>query len=386
MKDFEFYNPVRIFFGKDQIIKIPSQIPAGNKVMLIYGGGSIIRNGVYDQIKKVLINYDITEFGGVEPNPTYETAMKAVEVIQRKKIEFLLAAGGGSVIDAVKFIAAAAKFENGDPWIILSKKYPLRSALPFGVVLTLPATGSEMNKNSVMSRISTNEKLAFSSPICFPRFSVLLPEAAGTLPPHQVANGVVDAFVHVIEQYLTYPVNAPIQDRFSESILLTLIEEGPKAYANPTDYEAMANLMWSATMALNGLIECGVPGDWSVHSIGHELTAFHGIDHARTLAIVLPGLGKALRDEKKQKLLQYGQRVWNITKGSEEERVQAAINKTVNFFESLGVKTHLSDYGVPQETIDKIVARFQNRKWTALGDRGLTTPDVTRKALENQLK
>jgi NADP-dependent alcohol dehydrogenase len=386
MKDFEFYNPVRIFFGKDQIAKIPSQIPVDNKVMLLYGGGSIFKNGVYDQIKRALSDFSLTEFGGVEPNPYYETAMKAVEIIKKKNIDFLLAVGGGSVIDAVKFIAAAAKFENGDPWTILSRHHPVISALPFGAVLTLPATGSEMNKNSVISRISTNEKLAFSSPYSFPRFSVLLPEAAGTLPPHQVANGVIDAFVHVIEQYLTYPVNAPIQDRFAESILLTLIEEGPKAYANPADYEAMANLMWSATMALNGLIECGVPSDWSVHSIGHELTAFHGIDHARTLAIVLPGLWKALREKKKHKLLQYGKRIWNISTGSEDERVQAAIDKTVNFFESLGVKTRLSDYGVPKETIDKIVARFEKRRWIALGDRGLTTPAITRKALEYQLK
>jgi NADP-dependent alcohol dehydrogenase len=213
----------------------------------------------------------------------------------------------------------------------------------------------------------------------------LLPEAAGTLPRNQVANGVVDAFVHVIEQYLTYPVNAPIQDRFAEAILITLLEEGPKVYANPADYEAMSNLMWSATMALNGLIMCGVPGDWSVHSIGHELTALHGIDHARTLAVVLPGLWKALKEEKGQKLLQYGMRVWNITEGTEEQRIDAAIEKTAEFFESLGIKTRLSDYDVKQDTIEEIVKRFEKRKWLSLGDRGLTTPDTTRKALEYQL-
>ncbi len=385
MTDFEFYNPVKIFFGKDQVIKIRSQIPVGNKVMLLYGGGSILKNGVYDKVRDALKGYDVTDFSGIEPNPTYETSMKAVEIIKEKSIDFLLAVGGGSVIDATKFIAAAALHTKGDPWIILSKSYPVESSLPFGTVLTLPATGSEMNKNSVMSRISTTEKFAFSSPSSFPKFSVLLPEAAGTLPRRQVANGVVDAFVHVIEQYLTYPVNAPIQDRFAEAILITLIEEGPKVYANPADYEAMSNLMWSATMALNGIIMCGVPGDWSVHSIGHELTALHGIDHARTLAIVLPGLWKALREEKKQKLLQYGQRVWNITAGTEEERVNAAINKTTEFFESLGIKTRLADYGVKQDTIDTIVSRFEKRKWNSLGDRSLTTTVITRKALENQL-
>jgi len=385
MKDFEFHNPVKIFFGKDQIPRISTQIPLSAKIMLIYGGGSIFKNGVYDKVKMALKDFQITEFGGIEPNPTYETSMKAVEIIREKRIDFLLAAGGGSVVDAAKFIAAAALYENGDPWKILSENDPVKASIPFGVILTLPATGTEMNKNSVISRKSTVEKFAFSSPWSFPLFSVLTPEAAGTLPKNQVANGIVDAFVHVIEQYLTYPVNAPIQDRFAEAILITLIEEGPKAYANPADYDAMANLMWSATMALNGLIMCGVPGDWSVHSIGHELTALHGIDHARTLAIVLPGLWKTLRKEKGQKLLQYGQRVWNITEGTEEERINAAINKTTEFFESLGIKTRLSDYGVTSDTIEKIVKRFEDRKWLELGDRGLTTPEATRKALEFQL-
>ncbi len=385
MKDFEYHNPVRIFFGESQISKIASQVPANSKIMLIYGGGSIFKNGVYNKVKDALSGIQVIEFGGIEPNPTYETCMKAVSVIKERQVDFLIAAGGGSVIDAAKFIAAAVLFKQGDPWLILSEKLSVEAAIPIGVLLTLPATGTEMNANSVISRISTNEKLAFSSPLCYPRFSVLLPEAAGTLPRNQVANGIVDAFVHVIEQYLTYPVNAPIQDRFAEAILVTLIEEGPKVYANPGDPEAMRNLMWSATMALNGLIQCGVPGDWSVHSIGHELTAFHGIDHARTLAIVLPGLWKTLREEKKQKLLQYGQRVWNITVGSDDERVQAAIDKTVEFFESLGIKTRLSDYGVVPETIDKIVTRFEERNWIDLGDRGLTTPVITRKALEFQI-
>lgn len=385
MTDFEFYNPVRIFFGKDQLYKIATQIPAGNKVMMIYGGGSIFRNGIYEKVREALKNFEVTDFGGIEPNPSYETAMRAVEMVKERQIDFLLAVGGGSVIDATKFIAAAVQYRFGDPWNILSRNLPVTSAMPLGVVLTLPATGSEMNKNAVISRISTAEKRAFKSPLVFPKFSFLLPEAAATLPRSQVANGIVDAFVHVIEQYLTYPVNAPLQDRFAEAILITLKEEGPKAYANPADYEAMSNLMWSATMALNGLLSCGVPGDWSVHDIGHELTAFHGIDHARTLAIVLPGLWKALREQKKEKLVQYAERVWNITGGSDEERVDSAINKTVEFFESLGIKTRLSDYGVKQDTIDKIVRRFEERGWLDLGDRGLTTPAITRKALEYQM-
>ncbi len=385
MTDFEFYNPVKVFFGKDQLPKISTQIPAGSKVMLLYGGGSIKKNGIYDRVRAALERFDVTEFGGIEPNPLYETAIKAVEIAKEKNIDFLLAVGGGSVIDATKFIAAAIPYKFGDPWNILAKKMPVVTAVPLGAVLTLPATGTEMNKNSVLSRKSTNEKLAFASPLVFPAFSFLLPDAAGTLPKRQVANGIVDAFVHVTEQYLTYPVNAPIQDRFAEAILITLIEEAPGVYENPADYEAMSNLMWSATMALNGLIQCGVPGDWSVHSIGHELTALHGIDHARTLAIVLPGLWKALLEEKKAKLVQYGERVWKITEGSDDERALKAIDLTVEFFESLGVPTRLSAYNVNGGTIDKIVTRFEDRKWLELGDRGLTTPEITRKALTLQL-
>lgn len=385
MKDFEFYNPVRILFGKEQLVKIEALIPSEKKIMLLYGGGSIKKNGVYDRVKAALPGRNIVDFGGIEPNPSYETCMRAVEEIKKHNIGFLLAVGGGSVIDATKFIGAAALYTKGDPWDILSKMEPVEASLPLATVLTLPATGTEMNKNSVISRKSTTEKFAFASPYSFPLFSVLLPDAAGSLPKQQVANGVVDAFVHVIEQYLTYPVNAPIQDRFAEAVLLTLIEEGPKVYANPTDYDTMSNLVWSASMALNGLLSCGVPGDWSVHSIGHELTALHNIDHARTLAIVLPGIWTVLKEEKMDKLIQYGERVWNISGGTGAERADAAIAKTTEFFESLGIKTRLSDYGVGRETIDTIVKRFEERRWLEMGDRRLVTPEVVRKALESRL-
>ncbi|HDZ40209.1 MAG TPA: iron-containing alcohol dehydrogenase [Bacteroidetes bacterium] len=386
MKDFEFYNPVRIVFGKKQLEKISDLIPLKKRIMLLYGGGSIKKNGVYEGIMKALEDCDIIEFKGIEPNPSYETCMKAVDLIKKENVEFLLAAGGGSVIDATKFIAAAALYDDGDPWDILAKGSKIKASLPLADILTLPATGTEMNKNSVISRQSTNEKLAFSSPHSFPQFSVLLPDAAATLPTEQVANGVVDAFVHVIEQYLTYPVNAPLQDRIAEAILTTLIEEGPKAYADPSDYDSMANLMWSATMALNGIIKAGVPEDWSVHDIGHELTALHNIDHARTLAIVLPGVWRVLREEKKEKLLQYGERIWGITQGTEEERVDRAIDVTVKFFESLGIKTKFSDYGIPAETIDRIVERFKKRGCLfGMGDRKLVTLPVVRKILEDRL-
>jgi NADP-dependent alcohol dehydrogenase len=311
--------------------------------------------------------------------------MLAVEKIRKEKCTFLLAVGGGSVIDAVKFIAAAVPFKDGDPWTILTSRANFTAALPFGAVLTLPATGTEMNANSVISKKSTTEKLAFSSTLVFPRFSVLLPDAAGTLPRKQVANGVVDAFVHIIEQYLTYPVNSPVQDRMAEGLLLTLVEEGPKVYANPSDYDSMSNLMWSATMALNGLLSAGVPGDWSVHTIGHELTAFHGIDHARTLAIVLPGVWKVLREEKREKLLQYGERVWNIKEGTYEERIDKTIRKTEEFFLSLGVPVTLTAYGVGAETIELIATRFEERGWKAFGDRQLVTPAMVREILKKQL-
>ncbi|MEI7811238.1 MAG: iron-containing alcohol dehydrogenase [Ignavibacteria bacterium] len=385
MDNFDFYNPVKIIFGKDQLKRLRDLIPTNQKVLILYGGGSIHKNGVYKQAVAALKNHEVYEFSGIEPNPRYETAMKAVEIVREKKIDMLLAIGGGSVIDAAKFIAVAALYEGTDPWDILTGATKPAGSVPIGVILTLPATGSEMNSGSVITKESTHEKLAFMSPLSFPKFSFLLPEAAATLPKKQIANGVVDAFVHVIEQYVNYPVNTPLQDRFAESILQTLVEEGPKVYANPADYDAMSNLMLSATIALNGLIGMAVPQDWSIHGIGHELTALHEIDHARTLAIVLPGLWKIFRKEKKEKILQYGKRVWQITEGSEEERVDEAIARTVEFFESLGVKTKLKDYNVQEDSIEKIAVRFEERGWKAFGDRRLVTPQKVREILMLQL-
>ena len=369
MYNFEYKNPVKIIFGKGTIPNVGDEIPAGAKVLMTYGGGSIKRNGVYDQVKNALKDVNVLEFGGIEANPHYETCMKAVDIVKNEKINFLLAVGGGSVLDATKFIAAAALYTNGDPWDILAKGAKVKAALPIGSVLTLPATGSEMNGNSVITRAATLEKKAFGSALVMPQFSILDPECVFTLPDRQVANGVVDAFVHVLEQYLTFNVNAPLQDRLAESILLTLIEEGPKVLANRTDYESAANFMWSATMALNGVIAVGVPQDWATHVIGHELTAFHGIDHGRTLAIVLPGIMNLKRENKKDKLLQFGQRIWGITEGSDDERIDAAIAKTVAFFESLGVPTTLPEYDVPVTTIDRITLRFKESGFK-FGERG----------------
>jgi NADP-dependent alcohol dehydrogenase len=312
--------------------------------------------------------------------------MKAVEVVKKEKIDFLLSVGGGSVLDATKFIAAAALYEKGDPWDFLSQRWVIEveQARPIGAVLTLPATGSEMNGNSVITRVSTMEKMAFGSPHVMPQFSILDPECVFTLPDKQVANGIVDAFVHVMEQYLTYNVNAPIQDRFAESILTTLIEEGPKVLANRNDYESAANFMWSATMALNGLIGAGVPQDWATHMIGHELTAFHGIDHARTLAIVLPGIMDIKRENKKEKIVQYGERIWGITSGTTDERIDKAIEKTIEFFESLDVPTTLPEYNVPEETIPKICERFKKRK-SKLGENADIDFQVVEEILRNRM-
>ncbi|SHE94895.1 NADP-dependent alcohol dehydrogenase [Mariniphaga anaerophila] len=363
MKNFEYKNPVKIIFGKGTIPKVAGEIPENSRVLMIYGGGSIKRNGVYDQVKNALKNFELFEFGGIEANPHYETCIKAMEVVKANNIDFLLSVGGGSVIDATKFIAAGALYEGEDPWDFFTQRFVIepKAAIPLGAVLTLPATGSEMNWNSVVSRVSTQEKLAFGSPLVMPQFSVLDPECVFSLPDRQVANGVVDAFVHVMEQYLTYPVNSPLQDRFAEGILHTLIEEGPKVLANRNDYDSAANFMWSATMALNGLIALGVPSDWATHMIGHELTAFHGIDHARTLAIVLPGMMNIKRHNKKDKILQYGERIWGINQGTDDERIDKTIDKTVAFFKSLGVPCTLPEYDVPAETIQKIKERFKTR-------------------------
>ncbi len=388
MRNFEFYNPVRISFGKGRIAKLSELVPQNANILLTYGGGSIKKNGIYEQVMSALKGFNVLEFAGIEANPHYETLMKGVEMVKAHKIDFLLAVGGGSVLDGTKFIAAAALWEGSDPWEILSRRNEVRitKAIPIGTVLTLPATGSEMNGGAVVTRWETKDKLAFSSEKVMPLFSILDPEVVFSLPQIQVANGIVDAFIHTIEQYLTYPADAPVQDRFAESLLTTLIEEGPKVLADRTDYDAAANFMWAATMALNGIIGVGVPQDWATHMIGHELTAFHGIDHGQTLCIVLPGVMRVKRDNKEAKMLQYGERVWKITEGTTDEKIDAIIAKTVNFFESLGIKTKLSDYGVGAEIIPKVISRFEQRGIKAFGERGDVTLEDIAKILELQLK
>jgi NADP-dependent alcohol dehydrogenase len=381
MENFTFHNPTRLHFGKGQIAQLAKEIPADARVLLLAGGGSIKANGVHAQVRSALGARTVHEFWGVDANPDYDTLMQAVELARREKLDWVLAVGGGSVLDGAKFVAAAVPFA-GDPWSFVQKRGAgIDSALALGAVLTLPATGSEANCFSVISRRALKEKLAFGHPSVFPRFSILDPETTFSLPPRQVANGIGDAFCHVIEQYLTYPADAAIQDRFAESILRVLIEEGPKTLANPTDYAARANFFWAATWALNGAIGAGVPQDWATHVIGHELTALHGIDHACTLAIVLPNLLQAQRDAKRAKLLQYAARVWDLRDGPEDARLDAAIAKTRAFYESLGIKTRLADYQVPAATAAEVAARLEKRGMKQFGDRNGMTPALAEQIL-----
>ncbi|MED7818875.1 MULTISPECIES: iron-containing alcohol dehydrogenase [unclassified Francisella] len=385
MQNFEYYNPVRIFFGKGEIAKLSDAISKDKKILMIYGGGSIKKNGVYQQVKDALVNHHLYEFSGIEPNPEYETCMKAVEYIKENNIDFILAVGGGSVIDATKFISAAVKFD-GQPWDILAKGAEVKNAVDFGTVLTIPATGSEMNAGAVISRREINKKLAFMSEKVFPKFSVLDPEVTYTLPARQVANGVVDAFVHVMEQYLTFPQNAPLQDRFAEGILQTLIEEGDKLIDKPNDYNVRANIMWSATMALNSLISRGVAMDWSTHMIGHELTTFYGLDHAQTLAIILPSVMQHKRDKKGDKIAQYAERVWGVPRSvRKDEKIDIAIIKTVEFFERIGNATKLSSYDFGTEHFDKIIKSLETNGMNALGEHQDITLADTRQILEMSL-
>lgn len=371
MTNFEYFNPTNYVFGKGQIEKLSSLLPENKKILLAYGGGSIFKNGIYDQVKKQLAGKTVIEFGGIEPNPRFETLMKAVAIIRENEIGFVLAVGGGSVIDGVKFISGAVNFE-GDPIEILRKRILFTDSsktIPFGTILTIPATGSEMNSGAVVTIEATQEKLTLGGKALFPQFSICDPTVIQSLPKRQLQNGVVDAFTHVMEQYLTYSHDALLQDRIAESILQTLVEIGPEVVENPSDYKLASNFMWCATMALNGLIQKGVPTDWATHMIGHELTALYEIDHARTLAIIAPNLYKAVFETKKDKLAQYGKRVWKLS-GTDEEVALAAIEKTSAFLKLMGMPLKLSEVTENYEnTAEIVVERFENRGWKALGER-----------------
>lgn len=366
MRNFTFYNPTRIHFGEGQIDKLAREIPAGSRVLVTHGGGSIFQNGVWQQVEQALAGYALTRFAGIEANPQFDTLVKATELARREGCDFILAVGGGSVIDGSKFIAAAL-CHDGDPLDLLTGTRA-KAAVPMGCVLTLAATGSESNPHGVVTHVTRQEKLPFSSPLLYPRFAILDPRTTFSLPARQIGNGVVDAFVHTLEQYLTYPADAPLQDRQAEGLLLTLIEEGPKALANSEDYAVRANLMWCATQALNGLLGCGVPQDWATHMIGHELTALYHLDHAQTLAVVLPALLAERREPKRAKLAQYAERVWGLT-GDEDTRIDGAIAATRDFFEAMGVPTRLADHGLDAEAIPQVLAQLERHGMTALSER-----------------
>ena len=384
MLNFEFKNPTKIIFGKGEIAKISREIPKTEKILVLYGGGSIKTNGVYDQVKAALEGYNWEEFGGIPANPEYEVLLEALKMIKEKNITYMLAVGGGSVIDGVKFLSAAANYE-GEPWDILKNGIRTEEGkgLPFASVLTLPATGSEMNSGAVISRREIGQKLGMGGPGLFPQFSILDPEVIRSIPKKQIANGITDAYTHVLEQYMTVKTSATLQDRFAESILQTLQEIAPKMMEEEFDYDSAANFMWSCTMALNGLIQKGVISDWAIHGIGHELTAQFGIDHARTLAIIAPSHYRYNFEAKKEKLAQYAERVWNVAEGSIEDKALKAIEKMEAFFQSLGIKTKLSEYTENyQGTAEKIQEAFIARNWLAIGEKGIVKPEDAKKSVE----
>ncbi len=385
MLNFSFQNTTQIRFGEGQIASLSKQIPSDAKILVTYGGGSIKSNGVYDQVVAALDKHTWFEFSGIEPNPSYDTLMKAQDIIKENNIDFILAVGGGSVVDGSKFIAAVALYEGEEPWDIVSKQARIKKALPLACVLTLPATGSESNTGAVVTR--NGNKLPFASPLVRPIFAILDPAVTLSLSDRQIGNGAVDAFVHTMEQYLTYSVNAKVQDRFAEGLLLTLIEEGPKALAPETskDLEVRGNIMWAATMALNGLIGAGVPQDWTTHMIGHELTGTHGIDHARTLSIVLPAVMKIRKEAKREKLLQYAERIWNVTQGDEDARIDRAIELTEQFFEKMQVPTRLSHVDLGAADIDLLIEKLTQHGMVKLGEHSAVTPDVSREILVTAL-
>ncbi|KRW57160.1 aldehyde reductase [Aeromonas allosaccharophila] len=383
MYNFQYANPTRICFGEGQIASLPTLIPPGSRLLVLYGGGSIKQNGVYEQLTRALEGVTWQEFSGIGANPRYELLMEAVALVKRERIDFLLAVGGGSVVDGTKFVAAAACYEGSDPWDICGKQASVHQALPMGCVLTLPATGSENNPTSVVSR--GDVKISFRSPLVQPQFAVLDPVTTYSLPARQTGNGVVDAFIHITEQYLTFPVGGDVQDRLAEGLLQVLVENGPRALAEPANYQVRANLMWAASLALNGLIGCGVPQDWASHAIGHQLTALYGLDHGQSLAVVLPSLLRERASQKQDKLAQFAERVWHSTREDKALRIEEAIIRTEQFFQKMGLGTRLADYGLSESCIPAVCSNLKRVGRTALGEHQDIDPDRVARILARAL-
>lgn len=382
MNNFHYINPTQICFGRGEIAALGGLIPTSARLLVLYGGGSIKTNGVYEQLEQALSHHQWHEFGGITANPEFDVLMQAVELVRRERIDYLLAVGGGSVIDGAKFVAAAACFEGQSPWALLEGAR-VEAALPLGCVLTLPATGSESNPVAVISR--GDAKLSFRHPLLQPGFAILDPSVTFTLPPRQVGNGVVDAFVHVLEQYLTYPVQADVQDRLAEGLLLALLENGPRALSEPDNYEVRANIMWAASLALNGLIGRGVPHDWSTHAIGHQLTALYGLDHAQSLAVVLPSLLRAQARSKQDKLIQLGRRVWQSSREDTALQIEESILRIEGFFRQMGVATRLGDYGLGEPAIAAVCSNLKRFGLIRLGERGDLDPERVARILAQAL-
>ena len=377
---YDYSNPTAIHFGKGQIASVVKYVNKENKILVVYGGGSIKKNGVYDEISSELEGFDWLEFSGVEANPTYETLNKAVELVKSEKVDFILAVGGGSVIDGSKYIAAASLYD-GDAWDFLDGVATVEKALPLGAVLTIPATGSESNPTAVVSKKSTNEKRFFASPLVSPKFAVLDPSVMSTLPDRQIANGLVDAFVHTCEQYLTCPNTSLVHDGYAETLLKGLAKLA-KDWDNRKDLVWQENLMLLANQALNGFIGSGIKQDWATHMIGHELTAFYGIDHAQSLAVVQPQLLRVMIDDKKEKLAQMGENVFGIK--NDNEAVIVAIE---NMYQSVGVTTNLNDYeSVDDKVIENIIPSLKAHGMTAIGENQNITLDICEKILKMAMK
>ncbi len=382
MNSFELYNPTKVIFGVDSYSKIDSEIPREARVLMTYGAGSIKNNGVYDAVMKQLGNRVVFEFGDIEPNPSLQTLEKALSLMKSESIDYLLAVGGGSVIDGTKFLAGAI-FYQGDPWDILKKGIRINKALPIATVLTLPATGSENNSGAVITNKLTNEKLGMGGPALFPIVSFLNPEVVKSIPRRQLVNGLMDSFTHVLEQYLTYPINAMVQDGYSESLLKSIVKLAPRLINEPYNEVNAGNFMWICSMALNGQLGKGVPTDWSTHIIGHELTALYNIDHAVTLAIVFPNLWKNQFENKKEKLAQYAENVWNIQEGSIDEKAKMAIKCTEDFISSLQIDVRLSSYSLEYKRAANIIKEnLKSRGQTRLGEKGTITPEVAERIIE----
>jgi NADP-dependent alcohol dehydrogenase len=389
MNNFEITQPTTVLFGKDLLERIPEQISKhtiSKRILITYGGGSIVRSGFLEKLKVALSDFEVHEFSGIEANPEFSTLMKAVKYIRDNEIPFMLAVGGGSVIDGTKFISGAVGYD-GDPWEVLLREpgKVFTNAIPFGCILTIPATGSESNSGAVISRSELKEKRTMGGPLFFPKFALLDPTFVATLPKRQLANGIIDAFTHTTEQYITFTGENRLQERFAEGILSSLIEIGPKVLEDPANYDLAADLMYCANQALNGTLRCGVTTDWATHMIGHELTALHGIDHAQTLAIIGPRLWEVKLNNKEAKLAQYGRRVWNLT-GDDRTVALQAIEKTETFFHSLGVATHIREYSNDCEQTPTIIRkRFEERGWLAMGEKQDLTPEEVEIIVTNAL-